>query len=68
MLKAIDKDNYYIIPADNRDLNYNKYFIDGEEKLSSLDDYTSHNTNQLNLKEVIEKLMTLEYVKAELNA
>ena len=68
MLKAIDKDNYYIIPADNRDLNYNKYFIDGEEKLSNLDDYTSHNTNQLNLKEVIEKLMTLEYVKAELNA
>ena len=68
MLKAIDKDNYYIIPADNRDLNYNKYFIDGEEKLSSLDDYTSHNTNQLNLKEVIEKLLTLDYVKAELNA
>ena len=68
MLKAIDKDNYYIIPVDNRDLNYNKYFIDGEEKLSNLDDYTSHNTNQLNLNEVIEKLLTLDYVKAELNA
>src|SRR5690606_37563487 len=44
MARAIDIGRYYRIPADNRDLNYAMYFTDGEQQISTLDDYTSHNT------------------------
>ncbi len=47
MAKAQDLGGYYRIPADNRDLNYAKYFSEGEEKISQLEDYTSHNTRRL---------------------
>ncbi|MCG6149215.1 NAD-dependent epimerase/dehydratase family protein [Leptospira levettii] len=68
MAKAIDMGRYYRIPADNRDLNYKKYFVEGEEKVSELDDYTSHNTNRLQIKEIKELLLKLDYIQEELNA
>lgn len=68
MAHAIDMGGYYRIPADNRDLNYAKYFSEGEEKISQLDDYTSHNTHRLNVAQVKELLLKLDYIKEELNA
>jgi len=68
MAKAEDMGNYYRVPADNRDLNYNKYFIEGETLISELDDYTSHNTRRLSIQEVKELLLTLDYVTEQLDA
>jgi UDP-glucose 4-epimerase len=68
MAHAEDMGEYYRIPADNRDLNYAKYFSEGNEEISSYDDYTSHNTNRLNVDQVKELLLKLEYIKGELNA
>ncbi|MCW7462946.1 polysaccharide biosynthesis protein [Leptospira limi] len=68
MAKAIDMGRYYRIPADNRDLNYKKYFVEGEEKVSELDDYTSHNTNRLEINDIKELLLKLDYIREELNA
>ena len=56
MSKAEDLENYYRIPADNRDLNYNNFFDVGDQDISSIEDYTSHNTQRLKVKE-IEKLL-----------
>jgi UDP-glucose 4-epimerase len=64
---AEDLKNYYRIPADNRDLNYNKYFIDGSQKNQSEEDYNSSNTNQLSVNQIKEKLLNLDYIKNELN-
>ena len=68
MAHAQDMGGYFRIPADNRDLNYAKYFSEGEESISHLDDYTSHNTHRLNVAEVKELLLTLDFIKEELNA
>lgn len=68
MVKAIDTDNFYQIPADNRDLNYEKYFENGDEKTSIVEDYNSHNTLRLSIEEVKEKLLSLDYVKTQLEA
>jgi UDP-glucose 4-epimerase len=68
MARAEDMLRYYRIPADNRDLNYNMYFNAGEERISHLDDYTSHNTERLNVEQVKVLLLKLDYIKAELNA
>ncbi|MDC0309224.1 polysaccharide biosynthesis protein [bacterium] len=68
MAHAQDMGNYYRIPADNRDLNYNQYFSEGEEKISHSVDYTSHNTNQLNVEQIKSLLLKLDYIKDELNA
>ena len=68
MAKAQDMGNYYRIPSDNRSLNYNKYFTDGEELISELDDYTSHNTTRLSRKEVEVILKNLDFVMEELDA
>jgi UDP-N-acetylglucosamine 4,6-dehydratase len=68
MAKAQDMGNYYCIPADNRDLNYAQYFSEGEEKLSHLDDYTSHNTDRLDVERIKQLLMKLDYIKEELHA
>lgn len=68
MAKAEDMGRYYRIPADNRDLNYKKYFVEGEEKVSGLDDYTSHNTNRLDVLGIKQLLLKLEYIQGELNA
>lgn len=68
MAKADDIGEYYRIPADNRDLNYAQFFSEGEQAISSLDDYTSHNTRRLNVTEIKELLLSLDYLKEELNA
>lgn len=68
MAKAEDMGGYFRIPADNRDLNYNKYFIEGETKISELDDYTSHNTERLTIEQVKEILLKLDFIKEQVNA
>ncbi len=67
MVKAIDMGRYYRIPADNRDLNYAQYFSEGEEKISQQEDYTSHNTDRLNISQIKTLLLKLEYIREELN-
>lgn len=66
LAKAEDMGDYYRILADDRDLNYGKYFTEGEEKISIIDDYNSHNTQRLSVAEIKEKLLELEYIKHEL--
>jgi UDP-glucose 4-epimerase len=66
MAKAEESDRYYRIPADNRELNYKKYFIEGESRISNLDDYTSHNTEQLSVAAIKDMLLQLDYVRNEL--
>lgn len=68
MAKAIDLEGFYQVPADNRDLNYGKYFTSGDVKTSELEDYNSHNTTRLTIDQVKEKLLSLEYVRKELEA
>ncbi|GAB2767823.1 polysaccharide biosynthesis protein [Salinimicrobium soli] len=66
MLKAEDLPGYYRIPADNRDLNYGIYFDKGEGSISSFEDYNSHNTKRLNIEEIKEALLSLDFIKNEL--
>lgn len=66
MSKAIDMGNFYRVPVDKRDLNYDKYFIEGNSELSNIQEYNSSNTHRLNIYEIIEKLLELDYVKKEL--
>ncbi|MGZ5017172.1 MAG: polysaccharide biosynthesis protein [Methylobacter sp.] len=68
MAKAEDLGGYYRIPADNRDLNYAQYFSEGEEKISHLDDYTSHNTERLDIEQIKALLHKLDYIQEELHA
>ena len=68
MANAQEIDNYYRIPADNRDLNYAKYFSQGDRHVSQLSDYTSHNTVRLNVEQTKELLVKLEFIQEELNA
>lgn len=68
MAKAEDMGRYFRIPADNRDLNYKKYFVEGEQRISEFDDYTSHNTHRLDVQGVKEVLSKLDYVQEFLNA
>lgn len=68
MARAENMARYYRIPADDRDLNYNKYFVEGETKVSSFDDYTSHNTERLNVGQVKALLMQLDFIRDELDA
>jgi len=68
MAKVEDLGRYYRIPVDDRDLNYNKYFIEGDVATNALDDYTSHNTKILSVEEVKKLLLTLDYINGELNA
>lgn len=65
--KAEDLGGYYRIAPDDRDLNYGKYFTEGEEQVSHLEDYNSHNTQRLTVQEIKEKLMTLDYIQQELD-
>ena len=62
MAKAEDMGNYFRVPADNRDLNYDKYFVDGEEELSHIDDYHSHNTARLDVEGMKNLLLKLDIV------
>lgn len=68
MAKAEDIGGYYRIPADNRDLNYAQFFSEGEEKISHQDDYTSHNTERLNVEQIKKLLSKLDFIKEELHA
>lgn len=68
MAKAEDMGRYYRIPADNRDLNYKKYFVEGEPEISEFDDYTSHNTERLDVPGIKELLLKLDYIKEQLDA
>ncbi|WP_346916300.1 polysaccharide biosynthesis protein [Clostridium sp.] len=65
---AIDMGDFYRVPADKRDLNYDKYFTDGNEGRAQLEEYNSNNTELLNVEEVKAKLLTLDYIKEELEA
>ena len=67
--KAIAEDcgQYYRIPADTRDLNYNKYFVEGETRISEAEDYNSGNTYRLNVQETKELLVKLDFVREMLS-
>ena len=65
--KAIDMGNFYAVPADNRDLNYDKYFKEGDVKRALIDEFNSNNTRILNLEETKEKIASLQYIQNELN-
>jgi UDP-N-acetylglucosamine 4,6-dehydratase len=66
MAKSIDMENYFRIPADNRDLNYDKYFSEGQEKVSVIDDYHSHNTGQLDVDGMKNLLLKLDLITDDL--
>jgi UDP-glucose 4-epimerase len=65
MIKAEDMGNFYRIPADNRDLNYAKYFSQGEEEIAIIEDYHSHNTEQLGVEKMKQLLSTLSLIQNE---
>jgi len=66
MVKAVDYGDYYRIPADIRDLNYNKYFSEGEAKVSQAEEYNSHNTQQLSIEETKKLLLKLSLIRKDL--
>ena len=66
MARAIDMGDYYRIPCDTRDLNYDKFFTEGNEKVSKIEDYHSHNTVRLDIEGMKEQLMRLRFVQADL--
>lgn len=68
MLRAIDLGGYFRVPADNRDLNYNAYYSEGNEHLSDLVDYNSHNTPRLDVAGMAETLRNLDFIQQELAA
>lgn len=68
MAHAEDLGNYYRIPADSRDLNYDKYFVEGETQIAKFDDYTSHNTRRLNVDQVKELVTKLSIVREAIRA
>ena len=68
MARAEDLGDYYRIPADSRDLNYDKYIVEGEVGMSDIEDYTSHNTRRLNVQQVKEVLMKLNIIQEAVHA
>ena len=66
MVRAIDMGEYYRIPCDTRDLNYDKYFTKGNEAVSKIEDYHSHNTRRLNVEEMKELLMKLRFIREDM--
>ncbi|MGZ0706002.1 polysaccharide biosynthesis protein [Pseudomonas piscis] len=66
MVKAKNMGRYYRIPADNRDLNYDKYILEGQPEANLVDDYTSHNTDLLNVEEIKSLLLTLPFIRDSL--
>ena len=64
--KAVDMGNFYRVPADNRGLNYDKYFKDGDDKRNTLTEFNSNNTTRLNLEETKAKIAELTYIQEEL--
>jgi len=68
LARADDMGGYYRVPADNRDLNYAKFSVEGELDIATFDDYTSHNTTRLDLEGVKNLLLKLDYIQEQLNA
>ncbi|MBR1578201.1 MAG: polysaccharide biosynthesis protein [Bacteroidales bacterium] len=64
--KAVDMGDFYRVPADNRDLNYDKFFKEGDTKRVLIDEFNSNNTKRLNLAETVQKIASLDYIKEEL--
>ncbi|WP_353106635.1 polysaccharide biosynthesis protein [Acetoanaerobium noterae] len=65
---ATDMGNFYRVPADKRDLNYDKYFVEGDQKLSYEDEYNSHNTKRLSIEQIKEKLLQLDFLREQLES
>jgi UDP-glucose 4-epimerase len=65
-IHAVDMGNFFRVPADTRDLNYDKYFVDGSQQLSEMSEYTSHNTQRLTVPQVKKKLLTLKLIRESL--
>ena len=65
--KAEDMGNFYRVPADNRDLNYDKYFIEGNTKRATIEEFNSNNTRRLDLEETKAKIAALDYIKKEMS-
>jgi len=68
LARADDMGGYYRVPADNRDLNYAKFSVEGELDIATFDDYTSHNTTRLDVEGVKNLLLKLDYIQEQLNA
>ena len=66
MLRSIDMGNYFRIPCDSRDLNYDKYFTEGDEEISKMEDYHSHNTRRLDVEGMKELLLKLNFIREDL--
>lgn len=66
MAKAIDMGDYYRIPCDNRDLNYDKFFNEGNKEIAKIEDYHSHNTRRLDVEGMKEQLMRLRFIQEDL--
>ena len=64
--KAQDLGNFFRVPADNRDLNYDKYFVEGDVRRAAIEEFNSDNTRRLNLEETKAKIAALEYIQNEL--
>ena len=66
MAKSIDMGYYYRIPCDTRDLNYDKFFVEGSEELSTIEDYHSHNTDRLDVEGMTKLLLKLDFINEDL--
>lgn len=66
MARAIDMGNYFRIPCDTRDLNYDKFFTVGNEDVAKIEDYHSHNTRRLDVEGMKELLLKLRFVREDL--
>ncbi|MCR5421671.1 MAG: polysaccharide biosynthesis protein, partial [Lachnospiraceae bacterium] len=64
--RAIDMGDFFRVPADQRDLNYDKYFVEGNQERTKLTEFNSNNTRILDVEQVKEKLLSLEYIRDEL--
>jgi len=68
MFRAQDKGNYYRIPIDDRDLNYDKYFVEGVEDMTKVEEYHSHNTHRLDVEEMKQLLLKLPEVRNDVTS
>ena len=66
MVKSTDLGGYFRIPCDTRDLNYDKFFVEGDESLSKIEDYHSHNTSRLEVEGMKELLLKLRFIREDL--
>ncbi len=66
MVKAEDMGSYFRIPADTRDLNYNRFFVEGEEQIAQMEEYTSHNTYRMSLEETKQLLLKLDFIRKDI--